>query len=129
MNTPHASGSFRSPLVLLAVLLAQLAPLAAPLQAATYYWDANGATAGAGSAPTGTWGLSPFWSTSSAGTAATANPTTAFTDPLVFSAGRDATNPYTVTGRPQPSRTVGLSMPIPSRNTSPCAESRRSIRR
>ena len=61
------------------------------------YWDGNGATAGAGANPTGTWGTSAFWTTSSLGT----NPTTAYTtttnDSLIFSAGSDTTGAYTVT--------------------------------
>jgi autotransporter-associated beta strand protein len=38
-------------------------------QAATYYWDANGTTAGFGTDLTGVWDTSAFWSDSSAGTA------------------------------------------------------------
>src|SRR5262245_61874034 len=34
---------------------------------ADYYWDANGTTAGAGSAPSGTWGSDSFWNTDSTG--------------------------------------------------------------
>lgn len=67
------------------------------LQAADYYWDSNGTTAGAGTNPTGTWGTDAYWSTSSAGTAATANTLTTGTDNLLFSAGSDTTGAYTVT--------------------------------
>ncbi|MCX6894916.1 MAG: autotransporter-associated beta strand repeat-containing protein, partial [Verrucomicrobia bacterium] len=82
------------------VLLRLVAALAGGLMpsagiAASVYWDSNGSVAGAGAAPAGTWGTSVFWSSSSAGTAATtawANGSTA-----VFSAGTDATNVYTVT--------------------------------
>jgi len=66
-------------------------------RAATYYWDSNGATAGAGGAtPIGTWGTDNYWSTSSGGTV----DTTAWTDGAniaVFAAGTDATGTYTVT--------------------------------
>jgi autotransporter-associated beta strand protein len=58
------------------------------------YWDANGATAGSGATPTGTWGSSAFWSTSSAGTVATGAYTAGSN--VFFSAGSDATT-YTVT--------------------------------
>lgn len=66
-------------------------------QAAVLYWDSNGNTAGAGAAPSGTWGTSAFWSTSSAGTNSTANTTTTLKDDLYFSAGTDATGTYAVT--------------------------------
>lgn len=67
------------------------------LSAATYYWDSNGTTAGAGVTPTGTWGTDAFWSTSSAGTAVTANTPTTTADTLNFSAGSDTVGAYTVT--------------------------------
>lgn len=63
--------------------------------AALAYWDSNAATAGAGVTPTGTWGTSSFWSTTSAGTVATAA-YTAGSD-VVFSAGTDATGSPTIT--------------------------------
>ena len=50
-------------------LLAALVCLTGALQAATYYWDANGTAAGFGTALTGDWNSSAFWSTSSDGTA------------------------------------------------------------
>lgn len=67
----------------------------------TVYWDRNGNTTGAGGAsPSGTWvnnnsDPNRNWSTSSAGTAATAR----WDDGnyAVFSAGTDATGSYTVT--------------------------------
>ncbi len=67
--------------------------------AATKYWDLNGATAGAGTTPTGTWdNVTSNWSTASAGNIATTTFTNGFTDPDVFfSAGADATGTYTVT--------------------------------
>jgi len=65
--------------------------------AQTLYWDRNSSTAGAGSAPTGTWSTTTSaWSANSAGTSGTivkwANDRYA-----VFSAGTDATGTFTVT--------------------------------
>lgn len=60
--------------------------LTGPLaQAATYYWDTNGNTAGFGSVG-GTWnsGNTALWSTSSAGTATTPNVTTGNLDDINF---------------------------------------------
>src|SRR5207237_1773028 len=68
---------------------------ALPSWAANSYWDSNDNVSGAGSAtPTGTWGLDPFWSSSSTGVAST----TAWTagDTAFFSAGSDATGVFTV---------------------------------
>ena len=56
------------------------------------YWDSNGATAGAGATPTGTWGTSTFWSTVFDGTAATAGWTAGRN--AVFSAGTDASGSF-----------------------------------
>jgi autotransporter-associated beta strand protein len=77
------------------------APIAALLLGSTaraqYYWDSNSTTSGFGST-TGTWGASAFWSTSSAGTGATANSTITTADTVNFGT---ATNNYangTVTG-------------------------------
>ena len=59
------------------------------------YWDLNGTTAGAGSAPTGTWdSTSANWSSSSAGTVST-GPWAE--QNAYFSAGSDSTGSYTVT--------------------------------
>jgi fibronectin-binding autotransporter adhesin len=69
--------------------------LAGPAKAASLYWDSNDTTAGAGATPTGTWGTDNFWSTSSLGTSATAAYTAA--SDVVFSAGTDAVNVFTVT--------------------------------
>ena len=63
---------------------------------ATLYWDGNGATTGAGTTPSGTWGTSTFWTTSAAGTATTANTATTAADILTFSTGTDATGSYTI---------------------------------
>lgn len=60
------------------------------------YWDADGATTGAGGAtPTGTWGTDNFWGTNSLGEASTA----AWTnwEAAVFSANADAVGAFTVT--------------------------------
>lgn len=65
------------------------------LEAQILYWDSNGAIPGAGVAPSGTWGTDPFWSTSSLGDIATGSYVSG-TD-VVFSAGSDAVNPYTIT--------------------------------
>lgn len=59
-------------------------------------WDANGASPGAGGpAPIGTWGTDSFWSTSAAGDVATAAWLPG--GKAAFSAGTDATGPFTVT--------------------------------
>jgi fibronectin-binding autotransporter adhesin len=86
-----------------------------PVAAVTYYWDGNGSTTGASNAPSGTWGTSVFWSTSSVGTSATANTTTdAFSD-LIFSAGTDATGAYTVTlNGTQTARTLTIEEGTPT---------------
>jgi autotransporter-associated beta strand protein len=80
------------------------AMLAAPAflpsaQAGTFYWDIDGAAAGAGGyAPSGTWSSGgTTWSTDAAGSAATSAVTTASDDDLVFSAGTDAKGAYTIT--------------------------------
>jgi autotransporter-associated beta strand protein len=66
--------------------------------AVQYFWDSNGDTAGAGTAPTGTWGTDLFWNTTAAGdVTAPTNATTTALDDLFFSAGTDATGVYTVT--------------------------------
>jgi autotransporter-associated beta strand protein len=79
------------------VIITAMAMLVAPFaQAASYYWDSNGTTTGAGATPTGTWGLDSFWNTDATGGAAGAFQTaTLGTDDLFFSAGTDAVNPYT----------------------------------
>ena len=60
------------------------------------YWDLNGTVAGAGATPSGTWdNSSTNWSSSSAGTVATG--VWGGIADAVFSAGTDATNPYTIT--------------------------------
>lgn len=66
------------------------------LQATNYYWDSNSSVAGAGLDPSGYWGTSAFWTTSTAGTAATSLYTTTLADSLRFSAGSDTTGAYTV---------------------------------
>jgi len=72
-----------------------LALSVASANAAPSYWDSNGSTAGAGTAPNGTWDADAFWSTSSGGTASTTTWTSG--DTAVFSAGTDATDSYTNT--------------------------------
>ncbi len=59
------------------------------------YWDPNGATPGAGSAPSGTWDItSANWTTDPTGSSAP-GPWTGVT--AIFSAGSDATGAYTIT--------------------------------
>ncbi|MCX6962638.1 MAG: hypothetical protein NTZ08_09345 [Verrucomicrobia bacterium] len=69
----------------------------ASLKAANLYWDSNGATAGAGATPNGTWGVNSFWNTAAAGTAGTFSTGMTQADDGYFSAGTDAINAYTVT--------------------------------
>lgn len=76
------------------LLVAAVANLVGLTQAATLSWDSNGVTPGAGATPNGTWGTDNFWSSSSLGNVATAPYTTL--SEVVFSAGTDAVNPYTV---------------------------------
>ena len=67
--------------------------------AATYYWDTNGSTAGAGDTPSGTWNTAN-WSLDLAGTATVTSHTTTSGDILYFDAGPAANsgeNAYTVT--------------------------------
>ena len=52
--------------------------------ATTYYWDADGTTAGFTTSATGTWGTSAFWSTDSTGSTAGANTTITSTDDVNF---------------------------------------------
>jgi fibronectin-binding autotransporter adhesin len=82
-----------SPATYAAMILCSL-PLAAT--AADVYWDSNSTTAGAGTAPIGNWGTSAFWSSDITGASAT-TATWNSSDTAVFSAGSDATSPYTVT--------------------------------
>jgi len=56
------------------------------LQNLSYYWDANGATAGFGTA-SGTWGSSTFWSTDPAGTSVPAVTSTTTADDVNFGNG------------------------------------------
>jgi autotransporter-associated beta strand protein len=72
-----------------------------PARATVVYWDIDGAAnAGAGGvAPAGAWdGVAVNWNTDSAGdTGGTTTATTTAADTVVFAAGTDATDPYTVT--------------------------------
>src|SRR3954467_1494886 len=67
-----------------------------PVNAAVQYWDSNGSIAGAGITPAGTWGTSLFWNPTADGTTTTPGPWVSGDD-AVFSAGSDATGPFTVT--------------------------------
>lgn len=72
------------------MIVTGLPPFLPPL-----YWDANGNVTGAGgSSPVGTWGGDDFWTTSTGGTGAT-GPWVDASD-AIFSAGNDATSPYTI---------------------------------
>ena len=77
------------------------ASAATPTTAATYYWDTNQGTAGAGGTPNGTWGTSnSYWSTSSSGTATSLQSSTSAADNLYFVAGpgtNSGENAFTVT--------------------------------
>src|SRR5205823_11822241 len=75
-----------------------IAALSRGAGAANLYWDVNGASTGGSNTTTaaGTWsGTTTFWSTDSAGLAATGIWTTGST--AVFSAGGGVTGSYTVT--------------------------------
>ncbi len=76
-------------------------PMAVKTPAASYYWDTNGGTAGAGGTPSGTWQSScSNWSTNSAGSSTISAYTTQASDVLYFVAGPGAAsgnNDYTVT--------------------------------
>ncbi|MES2596276.1 MAG: autotransporter-associated beta strand repeat-containing protein [Verrucomicrobiota bacterium] len=66
----------------------------APVSAGLF-WDSNGATAGAGATPVGTWGTDAFWTTTGDGSG-TPGAWVAGED-ATFSAGLDATGPYAIT--------------------------------
>ncbi|MFA4945815.1 MAG: autotransporter-associated beta strand repeat-containing protein [Lentisphaeria bacterium] len=81
--------------------LAILAASPASILAANLYWDANGTTAGAGDAPSGTWGTNSYWnSDATGGGGGSFTPTTTGDDTLYFTAGdssNNTTSAYTVT--------------------------------
>ena len=81
------------------MLFPLLGLIAMPAQAIDYYWDINGATAGAGGpTPSGTWQAGgTTLSTDSTGATATGTVTTTTADRVFFSAGTNATGSYTVT--------------------------------
>jgi autotransporter-associated beta strand protein len=62
---------------------------------AQLYWDSNGSVTGAGATPTGAWGTDGFWSDNEFGEAATGAWVPGSL--AVFSAGLDASGPFTVT--------------------------------
>ncbi len=88
----------KTPSTLRALLLGASFLVAPCVQAATYYWDTDGATAGSGGAtPSGTWSTGgTTWTTDSTGTTATSALTTTSLDDLFFSAGTDATGAYAI---------------------------------
>ena len=72
----------------------------ASAQAATYYWDTNGGSAGAGDTPEGIWGSNSFWNTNSTGGTGSFITTSGTGDALNFVAGPAANsgeNSYQVT--------------------------------
>jgi autotransporter-associated beta strand protein len=80
----------------LCTALAALALAAAARGQATLYWDRNGSSLGAGSAPAGTWSTSAAsWATNFLGTSASVGWTAGSN--AFFSAGLDASSAYTVT--------------------------------
>src|SRR5688500_16372810 len=80
--------------LLLAALLSSAA--ASPVGAAIVYWDTNADAPGAGNPANGAW-TSALWSTDPDGLLA-ATTTWVAGDTAFFSAGTDATDPYTVSG-------------------------------
>ena len=73
--------------------------LLAPLTTQALYWDRNGTTAGSGGpSPSGTWSTSAAnWNSDAGGGAGTMQAWPAGGNSPIFSAGTDATGPYTVT--------------------------------
>ena len=86
------------PSSLIALTVSSILSLNSLSQAASLYWDIDGATAGAGgSTPTGTWTTAgTTWSTDSTGSTATSAITTTSLDDLFFSAGTDAVGVYAI---------------------------------
>jgi hypothetical protein len=68
------------------------------VEAASYYWDIDDASPGAGGAtPGGNWtSAGTTWSTDSTGSSSTPAYTTLAADDLFFSAGTDATGSYSI---------------------------------
>src|SRR4051812_27409429 len=69
------------------ICLATVSQVVTPANAATgpYYWDTNGAPAGAGATPSGTWGTNAYWNTDSSGLfTGTTETATLATDDLYF---------------------------------------------
>lgn len=92
-KTSHTSFFANSPMAWATFTLCSLPGL---LSAGNVYWDSNGNVAGAGATPTGNWGTSAYWSADPNGAAAAVSAWNT-ADTAVFSAGTDATNPYTIT--------------------------------
>ena len=93
--TVNPRNTMRKTLALLSTIAWSIL-LCCPAHAAIKYWDLNGPTAGAGTAPAGAWNTtSSNWSTDSTGSSATT--TYLDTDSAVFAAGTDATGTYGVT--------------------------------
>ena len=71
--------------------------ISGPAGAAELYWDANGATPGAGTTVNGTWGVDSYWSNDANGVSTSRSLATTLNNKLYFSAGTDATGNSTVT--------------------------------
>jgi fibronectin-binding autotransporter adhesin len=87
---------FRGAIAATPALIALIAFNSDTAHAANQYWDSNGTTAGAGAAPTGTWGVDSFWNDQSDGGGAGVIGTWTPGSTAVFSAGTDAVGPFTV---------------------------------
>jgi autotransporter-associated beta strand protein len=96
--------AYRRSIGLLAAAVLTVAAICGAQRAAAQsnaWWDTNGATAGAGSTPTGTWdlagGQNKVWNSNSLGTTSNTLKGWANGDNAFFSAGTDAINAFTVT--------------------------------
>ncbi|MEN3941471.1 autotransporter-associated beta strand repeat-containing protein [Prosthecobacter sp. SYSU 5D2] len=96
-DTPLPWSILRSAFAAVTSLACPLFLTCLPASAATVYWDINGSAAGAGGAsPSGTWSsVTEFWNSLADGTGVPAAWTPG--NIAAFSAGLDATGPFTVT--------------------------------
>ncbi len=92
----------------LAIISSMAVIITGNVQAASYYWDINGTTSGAGGAtPSGIWdGANTFWNTDSAGGIGSLNASPTTSDNLILAAGSDASGSYTLTLSGSPSAQV-----------------------
>ncbi len=82
-----------------------------PAHAATFYWDANGASTAAVAA-TGTWGTSTFWSTDPTGGTATSAQTIDNTSDVVFAAGSNSTGGTVTISTTQSAHSITFDDPV-----------------